>query len=568
MNTLTQKKHLRRLKKINLVSGLQILGLVVWLLLFMLGLSGYSGSKITYALFSIVTGSMLVTGFRQKNSYGYLFVTIFLWLGFWLKLTIHTILNYPFVEPVGSFVGGAQAWDEVLYAATVASLGVMLGKIFYNIVISHISAIRREVKPLVPPWYAKSRKWLWSVLMVIGISVIIVNMKFGVHQVGLVERTILIWPLPTILAWLLNIGLATFIAVLLWWDMIQKRNVIAPIFAIVVEAFLSSVSMLSRAVYVFHAIPQLWVVFQFRQLLQSWSRTKTILLSVTFALLLVTLISAVTTFRNYLYQSGVYSSTAYQVAYARCEVVSNTVAVIMLKIDSNPLAEREVLIKLVSELQAEKQMCEIILSEEKVKLLEAMKSGSGQYKILMNEFVYQVTDGFLTRILYLSVDRWIGLEGLMAVQSYPEKNMSLLGNALNEKPEAGQTDVYQKVSNSIYLKSDSTKFRFASLPGAVAFLYYSNSLLIVMLGMIFFSLAVLVVELFISTVTANPIICSLYGALMASNLTQFGVFPLHSLKYYFVLLCGIGLVWMVHTEFFTVLLSRLKLFNTARSHDD
>lgn len=102
------QKTLRRLKKINLVLGLQVLGLAVWLILFLLGLSAYSGSRITYVLFSILTGAMLINGFRQKISYGYLFLTIFLWLGFWLKLTIHAILSYPFVEPVGSFVGGAR----------------------------------------------------------------------------------------------------------------------------------------------------------------------------------------------------------------------------------------------------------------------------------------------------------------------------------------------------------------------------------------------------------------------------------------------------------------------------
>lgn len=98
--------------KNHLTLELLILGLAVWLILFMLGLSGYSGSIITYVLFSIITGAMLVTGFRQKISYGYLFLTVFLWLGFWLKLTIHTVLSYPFVEPVGSFLGGAGAWDE------------------------------------------------------------------------------------------------------------------------------------------------------------------------------------------------------------------------------------------------------------------------------------------------------------------------------------------------------------------------------------------------------------------------------------------------------------------------
>lgn len=112
------------------------MGLVAWLMLFTLGLVGYSGSKIAYALFSMATGAMLLTGLRQTTSYGYLFLKAFLWLGFWLKLTIHTVLSYPFVEPaVGSFLGGAGAWDEVLNTASVASLGVMLGMAFFSVAV-------------------------------------------------------------------------------------------------------------------------------------------------------------------------------------------------------------------------------------------------------------------------------------------------------------------------------------------------------------------------------------------------------------------------------------------------
>ena len=533
----------------------------MWLLLFMLGLSGYSGSKVTYALFSIVIGAMLVTGFRQKISYSYLCLTIFLWLGFWLKLTLHTILNYPFVEPVESFVEeGAEAWDEVLYAATVGSLGVMTGNIIFNFVKSHISAMRGEVKIAVPPWYPKSRKWIWTGLMITATTTIFINMKYGVHLIGLVPRMVLMWPLNAVVAWLLNIELATGIAVLLWWDIALKKNTTVPIYAIIVETFISSVSVLSRAVYVFHTIPQLWAVFQFKQLLQGGSRTKIILFSVTFALLLVISISAVTTFRNYLYQSGTYSSTVYQVNYAHWEVISGTIAFLESQLDSASLEERVALRKRISELRLEIQMNELVLHKEKRKWEESMKSGSRQYRILMNEFGYQVTDGFFTQILYLSVDRWIGLKGLMAVQSYPEKNMGLLENALNEKSGAGQIDIYQKISNSIYMESNNSKFRFASLPGAVAFLYYSNSFWIVMLGMIFFSLAVLVVELIINTVTANPILWSLYGAVLVSNVTQFGVFPLQSLKYYLVLSCGIGLVWMVHTDFFYAAFEQAETF--------
>lgn len=550
----------------HVAAGLWVVGLVAWLMLFTLGLVGYSGSKINYAFFSIATGAMLLTGLRQTASYGYLFLTVFLWLGFWLKLTIHTVLSYPFVEPVGSFLGGAGAWDEVLNTASVACLGVMLGKLLFNRLTSRIKPVQSEKEPAVPRWYAQKRKWLWGGLVVACAAALLVNMEYGVHQVGLPPRTILMWPLNAVVAWMLNIGMATGIAVFLWWDIVLNRNVIFPLGAIIAEAFLSSVSVLSRAVYVFHTIPQFWAVNRFKKVLNGWSHAKTALVATLFVLFLVVSISAVTTFRNYLYQSGVYSSTANQVAYAEWEVLTVHIERAEIALKNAPIADRAELLKKLNKMKARLKELRHILIREKAKWHEALNSGSMETMVLLNEFGYQMSSGFVTRILQLSVDRWIGLEGVMAVQSYPEKSMSLLWHALSGKQEIDKTDVYQSVSKSIYLKSDSARFRFRTLPGAVAFLYYGNSLWIVMLGMALFSVVVLAVELLINALTANPIICSLYGAVLASNVTQFGGSPRESGPYIFMLACGIFLIWIVRSNFFALALQKLRMIKTAESN--
>lgn len=567
MSTRALKNISQQSQKNHFALGFLVFGLVVWFVLFTMGLVGYSGSKAVYALFSIVTGIMLVTGFRKIMSYGYSFLCVFLWLGLWLKLTIHTILDYPFVEPVGSFLGGAHAWDEVLYTAIVASLGVILGKLIYNQILSRFG-VHGDRKPVVPPWYAKSRKWLWAGLVVTAAGALFINIKYGIHQIGLAPRTVLLWPLNAGIAWLLNIGLATGISVMLWWDIVLRKNLTIPLYAIIAEALVSSVSILSRAAYVFHAIPQLWAAYRLKHTFKDWSHAKTGLLIVIFALLLLVSVSAVTTFRNILYQSGAYLSTAFQVASARSEALTREVGTLQLKIQSSSPAERLALEKRARELLVEKLKFEAIAAKEKAKSLEAMKSGSAQSKVLLNEFGYQITGGSAVLLLQLSVDRWIGLEGLMAVQAYPKKNADLLRQALNEKPEAGVPDIYQTISNSIYLKSDGTKFRFATLPGAAAFLYYSGSLFIVLLGMVFFSFAVLVIEFVIGALTANPILCSLYGVVMASNVAQFGGSPRLSLPYFFMLACGILLIWMVQTRFFTQMLYMLKVVRTAQPSDE
>lgn len=557
-----EKNNTPTFKKKSLSLGFLIIGLITWLCLLAGGLTGYSGSKITYILFSIVTGWMLVLGFRQRNSYGYLFLTVFLWLGFWFKLTIHAIFIYPFVEPVGSFSATGSAWDEVLQVASVGSVGVILGQLFFGFIKSHINFGHIRARPVIPSWYAASRKWLWIILIFVAVLVFFLNIKYGIHQIGLAPRTVLMWPLNAGIAWFLNIGLATAVAALLWEDIRGKKNIAISIYSVIAEALISSVSILSRAIYVFHAIPQLWVVYQLRNTLSGWSRAKTLLIVIIFTASLVVSISAVTTLRNYLFQSGVYSSTAYQEAYARWEVLQGAITEVRLKIKTATPAEVLSLQGSLSELLAEQQILEGILVIEKTKWNDALNSGSTESKVLLNEFGYQVTNGFAKRILQLSVDRWIGLEGVMAVQSYEDKSIGLLWKALTNKSEVDRPDIYQAISNSIYLKSDTVKFRFATLPGISAFLYYSNSLFIVLLGTFIFSLAILFIEVVISGLTENPILCSLYGAMMASNVSQFGISPRQSLPCYLMLAFGILLIWLVRTRSFDLLLQKIASRNT------
>ena len=536
----------------HVVKALMVVGGMVWLILCILGLVGYSGSKVAYAVLSVVTGIMLIAGCWRSTSYGYAFLTVFLWLGLWLKLTVHTIFNYPFVEPVGSFHGGGQAWDEVVNVATVASLGVILAKLIFNLVRRRTGELRVDLTPTAPPWFASSRKWLWFGLILVGGATFFINMRYGIHQIGMVPKTILLWPLNAGIAWLLNIGLATGVAIILWWDMALKRSLVFPIHAIIVEALISSASILSRAAYIFHTIPQLWAAYRFRHVFTGWSNVKSLVLVGSFAFFFAISISFVTTLRNYLYQSGAYSSTSYQIANVRVESLSGAIPMLEQRLKSggsqaNIFALREELRKL----QDEKLKQEEIMAREKMMSNAATQSGSVQSTLLLNEFGYQITGAFSKQIMQLSVDRWIGLEGLMAVQSYPEKDMHFFWRALTTSPEVGARDIYETISNSIYLKSDPKKFRFGSLPGAAAFLYYSNSQLVVVLGMTFFSLVVLYTEVLISALIGNPILCSLYGGVMASNVAQFGVSPRQSLPSFYMLACGIFLAWSIHTHWFT-----------------
>ena len=167
---------------------------------------------------------------------------------------------------------------------------------------------------------------------------------------------------------------------------------------------------------------------------------------------------------------------------------------------------------------------------------------------LLKEFYTQISTGSLLRILSLVVDRWIGLEGVMAVTAYPEKSNKLLLDAFTEKRGIGTTTKFQEIANSHYRWVDANLWQFASLPGAAAFFYFSGSLWVVMLGMSIFALVLQGSEQLIFRLTSNPLLCSMFGLTFANTISQFGVTPRQDIPFYIMIFGFVILVWIVQSD--------------------
>lgn len=555
--------------------------MLFWIVLFAGGLSGYPGSKLIYLLFSVTSLTMLASGLYRQVSYGYLFLVIFLWLGFWLKLTVHVIFQYPYVEPIGFFDGTVAAWDGVLGVAIVASIGLAMGRILYELVGRKSTMVIVKGGSGAPAWYPAVRKWLWLCILAVIVSIAVINAVYGILQIGLVPRTILPWPLNAAVAWMVSIGSAMGITTLIWWDIALNKDISLPIYAIITEASLSTVSMLSRGTYIFHALPQVFSQYKNRQDLLGFSRNKIIIFAIAFVGFFVVSVASVTTLRAYLYpHEGL--TTKNQARLTRLEVLEGGIARVRRLIAQGEPQEDELHGLLEEQSNLGKNPL-LPLPEGDLKIsasgkgapsdeLVSEKPGSGKRPPVVNttpnQFktffdasrLYQIADGYVSRTLLLAVDRWIGLEGVMAVRSYPAKGATFLLEAMKEKREIGKSTLYQEVCRSSYRWTDANTWQFASLPGAAAFLYYSGSLWVVMLGMLAFALLVLFSESLIFVLTANPLLCSLYGLTAANSVAQFGVAPRQAGPYFFMIFCGILAIWFVQSRLFFGLLQKLGLY--------
>lgn len=543
-------------------------------LFFVGGLITYTGSVATYAVFTLIFMLTLASGFYGKFSYSYFFLVTFIWLGFWLKLTVHSIFDYTYVEPTGIFDGSSSSWDEVLWVAIAAGIGVMVGRLTYARLVRSSSSEETSAVT-APAWYPKLRNWAWAVMLLVMISIAAVNGVYGIQQIGMVPRTVFPWPSNALIAWMTSLGSAMGVATLIWWDIVSKRKFSISIYAILLEACLSTVSLLSRGVYIFHAIPQMLSLYRNRRILSGTSFKQVIFLAVVFVSLFVGTMAIINVLRGYLYphQGLVISTSVNQMRLTQVEVLNAKIHEIENMIPSNPSPEALLrfykLHGLKTGVPLEVQLVHFIelranystaLAEEEVRGKEIAHSTVGQFKVLKEEMAYQLKGGAIERTSQLLVDRWVGLEGVMAVQSYGAKGSALLLEGIAEKREIGKVPLYQEICKSHYRLMDAKAWQFGSLPGASAFLYYSGSVWIVMLGMAVLSLVLLVLERFIYALTRNPILCALLGFNLANFVAQLGMTPRQDLPSYAMMLGGVLAIWLVQSGKIEAGFAKIKLY--------
>lgn len=238
--------------------------LLLWLTLVGGELLNYSGAPFVYALFSLVFLLLLMDGLYRRGGVAYTFLVFFLWLGFWLKLVLHLWLHYAYLEPIGYFDGSPQSWDEALTVSAIAALGVLLAKELLGRCTKQGGGESREMNFYAPCWYPAVRLWLWCGVLILIIAIPVSNSLFGFAQVGLLPALILPWPLNGLYAWVMGFGLVALLCTLVYWDHSIGRGWGVGFVGVLLEAFLSSVSALSRALYIFHTLPYLIVLYSRR----------------------------------------------------------------------------------------------------------------------------------------------------------------------------------------------------------------------------------------------------------------------------------------------------------------
>jgi len=120
----------------------------------------------------------------------------------------------------------------------------------------------------------------------------------------------------------------------------------------------------------------------------------------------------------------------------------------------------------------------------------------------------------------LLVNRWCGLEGVLTVGAVPGRGLELLRAAVTEDPRSGADALYQRYAKPWFLAEKPDKFTFLANAGAVAILWFSGSLMVVLAGMALVTATMMLTEQLALRLTGNPYLLAVAGAALANVVAQ------------------------------------------------
>lgn len=225
--------------------------------LFLVAINSYEGSSFVFALFSTAFLALLGSGFYRQRTYGYTFLAVFLWLGFWLKVSWHLAWGNGYPEPTGQFMGSPAHWDSALIVSTIGALAVLSARLLFETFWGGAAKTLYGGKDESPQGLKPLWRWHWALFLLVVVAVAAANFYFQIFVIGLKVGTILAWPLNALITLMLvGGGFSAWMAVLLWCEIRWTGAVFRSVILLIMASLVITMSSLSRCIRFIQECPR------------------------------------------------------------------------------------------------------------------------------------------------------------------------------------------------------------------------------------------------------------------------------------------------------------------------
>ena len=374
-------------------------------------------------------------------------------------------------DGTGSFDYSSDAFNQALIISQIGILAFIFAGFFREyFLFKYPEKINLQI--IKKNFFILGRKYIWIFFTIFFLLIALLNFHFKIYQKGLLPIYELNFLISGIFKWLLLFGLSAFGATLIFYEYnFFKKFFFISALIIFLETFFTSFSMLSRGMF-FNACALLFGIYKFSNKVNTTNSLNYYVKS--FILIIVLFYFSVSSV-NYIRANYFYVGKSFE----------------FINKNNLPIKENN--------------------------NLEINKTYSSPKQIN-------------SEILYLIANRWVGIDAVMAVVGKKEKlGFPLLLTAFNEKASKENPTFYEinfdlrenQISKDIYKNVKGN-----TLPGIIAFIYYSGSYYILFISIILITIFSSLLEFVAFKLSSqNLIFSSLIGQVIAFRFTHFGYLP-------------------------------------------
>ncbi len=490
--------------------------------LFFLAYQNFLGNKFYYSIFSLISFLSILYSFRSKGFFFEKFLSIYLWLGFWLKFTlfIGLFINYPPALGIENFDFSKDTLNELMILSSIPFISLFISSTF----IGKINFFKFHIENNFLQSIYKNYRFAIIFIVILLIAIIsITNFNYGIYQKGIISNLNLSYIVSGFYKWFYLIGSGTIISILLKFELDNYKKISNNIYLIILfESFLSSIAYLSRGI-IFNASAIFYGLYK------SLNRSKTFIkdflrISIFYFLLVVLILISVLIVDKL--------RSTYFFTDQKIEIEKK-----------KKIVTKDFLNKINPEQT-------LILDKSIERMKENIFNNISENFFNNSKYLYKSV-----QLIYI---RFVGIDSLMVVSSYDQLNFKNLKEAFKEKVNYSNYNHYYtkfvlREKNNSTTSFDLDKKNLQKnqytihVPGIVAFLYYSGSKLFLFLSLIIISTLFLIFERFVYySSSGNLILSSFISHIICYRLIHFGYVPSQSYLFFGSLIFTISLIFLIY----------------------
>jgi hypothetical protein len=457
--------------------------IISFLIIFIFGfvLLCYDGNKFLVFIYGVLINLILYLSFKRNTSFFEFFFGILLWLGFWFKFSLHVILPKLQSETYVNIIEGLSLnyinlprYDKIniLDNSLIVSCYAFVGYILASYLAKNILKEKQTLFDYKKNFSKNIQNLYIFLIIILIIFIAYFNFENQIYQRGLVSKSNLPFYINAIVKWLLLFGLASIISIFIFYNLKNRKFLYFFSFLSIFEASISNLSYLSRA-SIFNTFSIFFGIYKSNRIFKLNLSIKYFIIYFFFIIFFFLITSMTVNFLRSYYFNFKNSSD--------------------IKIAVN----------------LEKKSLE--LRKDNVLVVDKYNNFSKA----------------LLEILSLIGNRWVGINAVISVENYENKNFALLYNSFFENYNSEALPYYERIIHKQKNNLNAISYGIKT-PGIIAFLYFSGSKSFLFISIFLISICFIFFERLIYKILSNPIFCSLIMQIIAYRLVHFGYLPKQS----------------------------------------